>query len=790
MCRCWTFSKAELSCEISRLTCRRVRATCSRGCEPPRVSARVGACVAHARSRAQGGDAYAAALCYLRADAFAARGDYIELIALAERTYSFGSPCCVSRRALSYLGLGPVVETVAAGGLEFAAKTLVDHATCESASMCAVGYLVHACRDGRERRALQTGVLPHLITFVKDRTRRLEETLGVHGSKAESEALFLASRALLAIAGSSFDNLPHPAEGMRCVPQPHVVEEILRSGLPRLYLSRAVALAQHAHDVGPRPSGFLSLDAELRATGHVFRACVLVATAPRHRDPRLLMTVVAALRANAHIGRLQLWALRYIFVPLAYAEITRKKGGNVPAFARAGCFACRLECCAPTRSMGNAPETLAALNTAGALPVVIAAAEQHFCCRRFAARLLAYLTQGDAAARKLLDGYGASAAMLRVHSAEQSRWLRLFGGDPGSPTYEKLRELAANSIDAHADADSDATAPSHEDGSCLSDCEADDDGLLANAAEYPLGTPEFFASVAELYSYSVLSHTMTRQQISRAVCALTGAPDVTRAATAHSASAADDCAAALLAEEEAEKAAVAAASQKKKKKKRNKQNKAVAALEREQDASEGEAEEEAEEQAEAISEEALAAGNIRATLAAPPRPFRSPAAAAAAQPPPPPVRQKAGKSAKQRPAQQPEPAAELSHVHAHAKLAPPPTELLLPPLPPLPMSTAPLAVPVPAVPMARMMSQVDELFPWLAMGDDSPPAPPPAGPLADTAHEDDNLCLICLDADRDTALPGCAHPPVLCAMCVVLLRRSKQAACPLCRTPLDADDSA
>lgn len=62
------------------------------------------------------------------------------------------------------------------------------------------------------------------------------------------------------------------------------------------------------------------------------------------------------------------------------------------------------------------------------------------------------------------------------------------------------------------------------------------------------------------------------------------------------------------------------------------------------------------------------------------------------------------------------------------------------------------------------------------------PSPPP-----DAAHEDDTLCLICLDAERDTPLPGCetAHAPVLCAPCVVrlLTRPGAAATCPLCRAP-------
>ena len=83
---------------------------------------------------------------------------------------------------------------------------------------------------------------------------------------------------------------------------------------------------------------------------------------------------------------------------------------------------------------------------------------------------------------------------------------------------------------------------------------------------------------------------------------------------------------------------------------------------------------------------------------------------------------------------------------------------------------------------------LEELFPWLAL-DAAAPArvPPPAvRGSADVAHEDDGLCIVCLDADRDTPLPGCAgkHAPVLCAACAVAVcARAASAACPWCDAP-------
>jgi hypothetical protein len=58
---------------------------------------------------------------------------------------------------------------------------------------------------------------------------------------------------------------------------------------------------------------------------------------------------------------------------------------------------------------------------------------------------------------------------------------------------------------------------------------------------------------------------------------------------------------------------------------------------------------------------------------------------------------------------------------------------------------------------------------------------------ASPAHEDDSLCVVCLDAPRDTALAACAamHAPVLCADCAakLLARASGGPVCPWCGTP-------
>jgi hypothetical protein len=84
-------------------------------------------------------------------------------------------------------------------------------------------------------------------------------------------------------------------------------------------------------------------------------------------------------------------------------------------------------------------------------------------------------------------------------------------------------------------------------------------------------------------------------------------------------------------------------------------------------------------------------------------------------------------------------------------------------------------------PSVAAASAVD-IFPWLAVADT--PAPAALQP-ADVAHEVDALCVICLDAERDTPLPGCAaaHAAVLCSGCAARVLLAAAPTCPLCRAP-------
>jgi hypothetical protein len=54
-------------------------------------------------------------------------------------------------------------------------------------------------------------------------------------------------------------------------------------------------------------------------------------------------------------------------------------------------------------------------------------------------------------------------------------------------------------------------------------------------------------------------------------------------------------------------------------------------------------------------------------------------------------------------------------------------------------------------------------------------------PAAD-AHEDDGLCIVCLDEPGEVAFgPLCSHLPCLCSGCAVLLAARGTTQCPLCR---------
>ena len=118
----------------------------------------------------------------------------------------------------------------------------------------------------------------------------------------------------------------------------------------------------------------------------------------------------------------------------------------------------------------------------------------------------------------------------------------------------------------------------------------------------------------------------------------------------------------------------------------------------------------------------------------------------------------------------PAPAAALAQP-----LAAPPQQPQLRDVPPSPAPAPPPAAQQLAAP------SFESLFPWLVV----PEAPRPALVPLDAPHEDDLLCVCCLDAPRDTALAGCAgvHADAVCSDCAALLLSRPLPSCPLCRAP-------
>jgi len=105
--------------------------------------------------------------------------------------------------------------------------------------------------------------------------------------------------------------------------------------------------------------------------------------------------------------------------------------------------------------------------------------------------------------------------------------------------------------------------------------------------------------------------------------------------------------------------------------------------------------------------------------------------------------------------------------------------------PPAEALSAPLAsLSMTGLPANDMPMDLGALFPWLAQPQSEPASPPasqPPPPPPDARHEDDGICIICLDNERSSALPNCAHPPVLCGGCLALvLSKPQPRRCPLC----------
>jgi hypothetical protein len=141
---------------------------------------------------------------------------------------------------------------------------------------------------------------------------------------------------------------------------------------------------------------------------------------------------------------------------------------------------------------------------------------------------------------------------------------------------------------------------------------------------------------------------------------------------------------------------------------------------------------------------------------------------------------------------------QLQRAHASAAAQPAVPTAAAPPPPPNPPPT-PTPAPAPADASEERSSDalLAELFPWMRMHGDVPPAPAAAAPAQAVAPAsaaapgggsddgDDGSCAICLDAERTTALVPCGHA-LLCAACADKVLRTAAPACPVCRVTVIA----
>ncbi len=530
--------------------------------------------------------------------------------------------------------------------------------------------------------------------------------------------------------------------------------------------------------------------ATLRVAGHTFRAALRVATPAERAAALTLLTQKVA--ASLENELLCWWALTYAFLPLAYSELRPAHA----AASHARVFFCRLRCCAP-HGAGPARRTLDELRAAGALPLLCTLLRTQASCLRPGCRLLSLLCVGNTDAAAIQFGHDACDAL----GATSETW----HDGSGDNSRGALNAATRAHLDAGYEYGEDGDA---EGGEGLSDWGSSNDER-GKATRMPTRTLVGRA----------LRDTICAEALANAM-ALRGREAAAAAASAE-----------LLAEEERDagtraKAPGAAGGSKggkgtkSKSKSKSKPKKpaaaraapvvaAAAAASEDDEAAHG-ASDGDEDGEGAVEEEDMArllrpppaavAARARAgrqTAPAPPAaPQQRPAPHAPPPPPPPPPPQQQQQQRRRQephapprpPPQQEQPARSLRPEAALPLPAPLPLPLPLPP--PAAASHGDAGEAHPPVTSDEALAAI---FPWMALHHDAPRPPAPRqqpqqqlASAADAPHEDDGLCVCCLDAPRDTALPGCAgaHPPAVCAACATLLLHAAAPACPLCRAPL------
>lgn len=675
--------------------------------------------------------------------------------------------CCFARNlatyATAYARQSPATQAAvrAQGGLAFAENVLELHRKCPKACGAALQLLVEVL----ERYWRDDGTLPHeeapsqqlVVHVVSVLTANAKDYWNDYSDDdpelCRMQLLAWSARALLSLAGGAGDAAPH-AMARRGPIFPEVYITACAGNAYKACVQAAIECAiRKGADTDDEDTSAL-----FRDVGRIFRGCMLAANDPDDGPYAELAVALAHMRLMPNLEALQWWGLTYAALPLAHAQVlaAADAGSAVSAVGRSGVWGCRARCCAPRRSFGNAREAFVFLDSLGeAIPGIVAAAERFGDCRNPAVRLLAYLAQGDASAQRRMAELGVPAALLRMRAATIDR---LRASDRPARGRARRQALPAEWDGSDSDADAAGGEDAPADGQCLSDCGEDYHGnTVADDSE------EAEERVSEL---------RTVRLINRAYCAVTGARNAAAAITAALSAASDAAAAALLAEEDAKPGAGAASpvAKAKKSKKSKSKAKSGAAASAQSAPEPPPAADDAAADAEDVDEDAMVRALARTALtsAAPPARTSAPQPAVAVQPPPPqPAAVLPPPQAQTKRSQKPRAAPAAKRCAAGA------------------CNCGSCAAPVfqlPQPPSAAASALAVDLFPWLAMADT--PAPAALQP-ADAAHEDDALCVICLDAERDTPLPGCAaaHAAVLCGGCAARVLLAAAPTCPLCRAP-------
>ena len=594
--------------------------------------------------------------------------------------------------------------------------------------------------------------------------------------------------ALLALAGLHHDASPHALKPpARAVTFEHLQEFIDQV----LGFEKSVIQALLDHTVwaaGLLEGNFCQAGSStrrallrlLRSTGRVLRLLIcLTLSSSGYIDAKRLISEVIKVVYDAEAAanpQLMRWVVVYSFLPLACAARQQNETMIAEYTRLTLCFLpfnvsfCLGRCCIGRGGLAGCwremldllLDDLTDASVPPALELVAFAAAAHGCCVRPAARLFAWLARGDKQQQLRLAGMPYMNA-FSAH-AHNSRTRSRKGAVPTS-------------------ADDDDDPDGGSDGERLSEWGSDNED----------GEPPCITARTE----------STPALVARAMRAISGE---SREDVNLRCAAADAAAAALLAELEGESSKTPApnSGRKKKKKKKNPAaSKSIAAAKEapldedkdsDDDGNDAAATDYDDDEAaarELCARQAGAAGQAKVQLSsvrAVPRVAPVPAAAPKA----------AQNIIAPRPRHVPVPVAPPSSAPAVPRPAPVPAALQLRPAPsaspfqrkgrlgaaPCGCGNAACAAPTSHAPAAQgdkeEETRIEDLFPWLALQ----PAQEPAQP-ADAPHEDDDLCVICLDEPRNTPLAGCAalHPPALCRGCAVQLLAGATPVCPLCRAP-------